>query len=152
VRLGCEKQFFFKHKQGDAMKKKESTDHISTLLGVGTTIEGTLSFKDTIRLDGTVSGKIVSEKGTVIIGERAVVEAQIRVGTAIVKGTVNGHIQAGERIDVYPPARITGDVQAPVISIETGVFFNGNCSMTKPEPLPVDKKTVVATPDEKKSA
>lgn len=133
------------------MKKKESADHISTLLGVGTTIEGTLSFKDTIRLDGAVSGKIVSEKGTVIIGERAVVEAQIRVGTAIVKGTVNGHIQAAERIDVYPPAKITGDIQAPVISIETGVIFSGNCSMVKPEPLPVEKKTVETKSDEKKS-
>ena len=133
------------------MKKKESADHISTLLGVGTTIEGTLVFKDTIRLDGAVNGKILSDKGTVIIGERAVVEAQIRVGKAIVKGTVNGHIHAAERIDVYPPAKITGDIQAPVISIETGVFFNGNCSMVKPEPLPVEKKSVETTRDEKKS-
>ncbi|MBC2741774.1 MAG: polymer-forming cytoskeletal protein [Desulfosarcina sp.] len=133
------------------MKKKERADHISTLLGIGTTIEGTLEFKDTIRLDGAVNGKIFSEKGTVIIGERAVVEAQIRVGTAIVKGTVNGHIQASDRIEVYPPAKITGDIQAPVISIETGVFFNGNCSMDRLEPLPVEKKTMDARRDEKKS-
>ncbi len=120
------------------MKKKERADHISTLLGIGTTIEGTLAFKDTIRLDGTVNGKIFSEKGTVIIGERAVVEAQIRVGTAIIKGTVKGHIQASERIEIFPPAKITGDIQAPVVSIETGVFFDGNCSMAKSEPLPSD--------------
>lgn len=122
------------------MKKKESADHISTLLGVGTTIEGTLAFKDTIRLDGAVNGKIISEKGTVVIGERAVVEAQIRVGTAIIKGTVNGHIQAVDRIEVYPPAKITGDIQAPVVAIETGVIFNGKCSMAKLDPLP--EKTV----------
>lgn len=133
------------------MKKKERTDHISTLLGVGTTIEGTLAFKDTIRLDGALNGKIFSEKGTLIIGERAVVEAQIRVGAAIVKGTVNGHIQAAERIDVYPPASITGDIQAPIISIETGVLFNGNCSMAKPVPLMVEKKPMETKPDEKKS-
>jgi cytoskeletal protein CcmA (bactofilin family) len=145
------KALLFNRKQGDAMKKKEDTDHISTLLGVGTTIEGTLAFKDTIRLDGTVTGKIVSEKGTVIIGERAVVEAQIRVGSAVVKGTVNGHIQAAERIDVYPPAKINGDIQAPVISIETGVFFNGNCTMAKPELPPVEKKSAETTRDEKKS-
>ena len=127
------------------MKKKESADHISTLLGVGTAIEGTLAFKDTIRLDGAVSGKIFSEKGTVVIGERAVVEAQIRVGTAIIKGTVNGHIQAVDRIEVYPPAKISGDIQAPVVAIETGVFFNGKCSMAKPDPLPAE----TAPPKEK---
>jgi cytoskeletal protein CcmA (bactofilin family) len=133
------------------MKKKENADHISTLLGVGTAIEGTLTFNDTIRLDGTVSGKIVSQKGTVIVGERAVVEAQIRVGTAIIKGTVNGHIQADDRIEIYPPARIIGDIQAPVISIETGVFFNGNCSMKKPEALPADIVPPKEAPTEKKS-
>jgi cytoskeletal protein CcmA (bactofilin family) len=133
------------------VKKNEHADHISTLLGVGTTIEGNLAFKDTIRLDGVVRGKILSDKGTLIIGERAVVEAQICVGAAIVKGTVNGHIQALERIDVYPPARITGDIQAPVISIETGVFFNGNCRMAEVEPRPVEKKTIETTRDEKKS-
>jgi cytoskeletal protein CcmA (bactofilin family) len=132
------------------MKKKEVADHITMLLGIGTAIEGTLAFKDTIRLDGAVNGKIFSEKGTVIIGERAVVEAQIRVGTAIVKGTVNGHIQASERIDVFPPAKITGDIQAPVVSIETGVSFNGNCSMTMPDPLPTDQKKKDPKGEEKK--
>jgi cytoskeletal protein CcmA (bactofilin family) len=87
----------------------------------------------------------------VIIGERAVVDAQIRVGTAIVKGTVNGHIQASDRIEVYPPAKITGDIQAPVVSIETGVLFNGECCMTKPDPLPVEKKIEDASDDKKKS-
>ena len=70
--------------------------------------------------------------------DRAVIEAQVRVGTAIIKGTVTGHIQATERIDVYPPANITGDIQTPQVSIETGVKFNGNCSMVKPEPLSAD--------------
>ena len=132
------------------MKKKAQADqHISTLLGLGTTIEGTLAFKDTVRLDGAVNGKILSETGTVIIGEQAVVEAQIQVGTAIIKGTVNGHIQASERIDVYPPAKITGDIQAPVVSIETGVFFNGNCSMAKPVPPPAEPARANKTSTEK---
>ena len=134
------------------MKKKESTDHISTLLGVGTAIEGTLAFKDTIRLDGSVNGKVISEKGTVIIGERATVDAAIRVGSAVVKGTVNGHIQAADRIEVYPPAKITGDIQAPVIAIESGVVFNGKCSMAKPDPLPAEPAGPAKSPEAPKKS
>lgn len=130
------------------MKKKENADHISTLLGVGTAIEGSLAFKDTIRVDGAVNGKISSEKGTLIIGERAVVEAEIRVGTAVIKGSVTGHVLASERIEIYPPAKIIGDIQAPVVAIETGVFFNGNCRMTKPDPPPAAD----VPPSEKASA
>ena len=120
------------------MKRKDGTDHISTLLGVGTAIEGTLAFNDTIRLDGKVTGKIFSEKGTLIVGERAIIEAEIQVGTAVINGTVNGQIQATDRIDVHAPAKITGDIQAPIVSIETGVGFNGKCTMTKPAVKPLD--------------
>lgn len=121
------------------MKKRENADHISTLLGVGTAIEGNLAFKDTIRVDGAVNGKISSEKGTLIVGERAVVEAEIRVGTAVIKGSVTGRVLASERIEIYPPAKINGDIEAPVVAIETGVLFNGNCRMTTSEPPPADK-------------
>ena len=134
------------------MKRKEATDHISTLLGMETNIDGTLAFKDTIRLDGKVVGKIVSEKGTLIVGERAIVEAEIQVGTAIINGTVNGHIHATERIDVHAPAKITGDIQAPVISIETGVAFNGQCSMTRPALPPAAPHPTTEKPTEKKPA
>jgi cytoskeletal protein CcmA (bactofilin family) len=42
---------------------------------------------------------------------------------------VIGTVYAKSRIEVYKPARVTGDIQAPVISIDAGVTFNGNCTM-----------------------
>ena len=111
------------------MKKTKDPKTINTLLGVGTSIEGTIEFNNTVRLDGEVKGKISSNQGTVIIGEKAVVSAEIIVDTAIIMGEVNGTIHAKEKIEVYSPGRITGDIQAPVILIESGVVFNGNCSM-----------------------
>jgi cytoskeletal protein CcmA (bactofilin family) len=137
---------FKQRNQGEGMKKQAASDHISTLLGIGTTVEGTLAFKDTIRLDGNVNGKILSESGTLIIGEKAVVNATIHVGAAIIKGTVDGQVQARERIDIHAPAKITGDIQAPVISIETGVQFNGQCSMAKPDTLPSKPQPKPPTP------
>jgi len=44
-------------------------------------------------------------------------------------GEVNGTIHAKEKIEVYPPGRIVGDIQAPVVLIESGAIFNGNCSI-----------------------
>jgi cytoskeletal protein CcmA (bactofilin family) len=111
------------------MKKTNKVDAISTFIGLDAGIEGTIDFKGTIRLDGKVTGKIISEDGTVIIGEKAVINAEISVGVAIVMGTVNGIIEAKDRIEVYPPGRIQGDIQAPAVSMEAGVVFNGNCAM-----------------------
>jgi cytoskeletal protein CcmA (bactofilin family) len=44
-------------------------------------------------------------------------------------GRFNGTIDARKRIELYPPGRIVGDIHAPTILIESGVVFNGNCSM-----------------------
>jgi len=112
------------------MKKDRGPDSISTFIGVDAFFKGNLNFKGTIRVDGKVQGEIKSEDGTVIIGEKATVDANLTVGVAIVIGTVNGSIDAADRIEVCPPASITGDLKAPVISIEPGGSFNGNCVMT----------------------
>ena len=132
------------------MKKSKKVDAITTFLGPDARIDGTIEFQGTIRLDGKVEGKIQSAGGTVIIGENAVINADIQVDVAIIYGEVNGTIEAGDRIEAYPPCRVMGDIQAPIISIEAGVVFNGNCAMkartiaaangTRPRPKVLSQK------------
>ncbi len=112
-------------------KKRPQTESstISTLLGRDTQIEGTLTFQETIRIDGAVKGKLISSKGTVIVGEKAAIDADVRVGVAIIRGKVTGKVEAGQRIEVYAPAQVHGDISAPTITIDSGVIFNGQCQM-----------------------
>ena len=99
------------------MRKDRKNDRISTFIGADASFEGNIEFAGTIRVDGRVKGKITSKGGTVIVGEKAVVDADMVVGAAVVMGKLNGSIDAGERIEVFPPGRVGGDMQAPVISI-----------------------------------
>jgi cytoskeletal protein CcmA (bactofilin family) len=112
-------------------KKRPQTESstISTLLGRDTQIEGTLTFQETIRIDGAVKGKLISSKGTVIVGEKAVINADVRVGVAIIRGKITGKVEAGQRIEIYAPAQVNGDISAPTITIDSGVIFNGQCQM-----------------------
>ncbi len=111
------------------MKKEKTAGSISTFLGAETIVEGTIEFQGTIRIDGNVEGKIYSDSGTVIVGENAVIKAEINVDVAIIMGEINGVVNAKDKIELYPPSRVIGEIQAPIISIETGVIFNGNCVM-----------------------
>ncbi len=111
------------------MKKDKGSDRISTFIGADASIDGTIEFKGTIRVDGAVKGKISSSSGTVVVGEKAVVNAEVNVNVAVIMGELNGTINAGERIEVYPPGKVGGDIHAPVISIEPGGIFNGSCEM-----------------------
>lgn len=109
--------------------KKKKTGSINTFLGTDTQIEGVIDFKGTIRLDGKVKGKISSTDGTIIVGHGAIIEADIRVEKAIIMGDVKGSVEATEKIEVYSPGSVEGNIRAPVISIDTGVRFKGTCNM-----------------------
>lgn len=102
---------------------------IAMLLGPGTTIEGIVEFEHTVRLEGNIIGKIYSNDGKLIVGETATVDGEIMVKVAVIMGRVNGKINARERVEVFPPGRIEGDIQSPAVQIESGVIFNGKCSM-----------------------
>ena len=123
------------------MKKEKNTDRISTFIGADASIDGSIEFTGTIRVDGSVKGNITSTGGTVVIGEKGVVNAEISVNVAVVMGEVNGSIDAKERIEVYPPGRLGGDIQSPIVSIEPGGIFNGNCVM-KPDTESVIKSSL----------
>jgi cytoskeletal protein CcmA (bactofilin family) len=111
------------------MKNEKKIASISTFLGSNSSIEGKIEFQGTMRLDGRVKGKISSNGGTLIVGEEAVIHADIIAGAIIVMGEVSGTINAAERLEVYPPGRVNGDIQATVISIEPGGILNGNCTL-----------------------
>ncbi len=108
---------------------KKPKNEIQTFLGLETTLEGKLAFEGTVRLDGHFTGTIESKEGVIMVGEKAVIHADILVHTATVSGEVSGNIRATNRIELHPPARVFGDLHAPVIVIDAGVVFHGNCTM-----------------------
>ncbi|MFQ5828176.1 MAG: polymer-forming cytoskeletal protein [Candidatus Methylomirabilia bacterium] len=106
-------------------------------------IEGKCAFSGTVLLSGRFQGEIVSN-GAVIIGERGIVNANIRAGSVVVNGEVVGNIQADERIELKGTARLFGDMEAPMVVIEEGVLFEGYSRMTKTRPSePVRDQAVV---------
>lgn len=125
------------------MGKQGKSDAVTTFIGADAVIEGSINFDGTIRIDGRAKGRISSKSGTLIVGEKAVIEAEISVDVAIIMGEVNGTVSAGNRIEAFPPCRINGDIQAPTVSIEPGVMFNGTCAMTSKNVTPLRRQDTV---------
>lgn len=102
---------------------------ITALLGRGTHFEGKLYFEGRVRIDGGFRGEIRSAD-VLIIGEGAEVDADIEVAVVIVKGgIVTGRIRAAQSIELYVPAKVSGDLHAPEIFMDKGVQFSGSCTM-----------------------
>jgi cytoskeletal protein CcmA (bactofilin family) len=102
----------------------------STFIDEGSAIEGKFSFSGNVMLNGKLHGEIVSND-TLIVGEKGVVNANIRAGFVQISGEVTGNVLATERVELCANSRVYGDVDAPVVIIEDGAIFEGHCRMTK---------------------
>ena len=101
---------------------------INTLLGRGSSFEGKLTFEGTVRIDGRFKGEVFSDD-VLVIGEGAIVEAEIDIGEIIIQGTVVGNIRAKRCIEIHAPGRVKGDIHTPTLQIEKGVIFEGRSFM-----------------------
>jgi cytoskeletal protein CcmA (bactofilin family) len=114
--------------------KRPRRSDLTAFIDEGSEMEGRYTFRGTVMLNGRFKGEISSED-TLIIGERGVVEADIRAGRVQVNGEITGNVRATERIDLKRTARMYGDVEAPVVVVEEGVVFEGHCRMAKSSPM-----------------
>jgi cytoskeletal protein CcmA (bactofilin family) len=101
---------------------------LNALLGKGSEFEGKLTFEGEVRIDGKFSGQILT-KDTLTVGEGARVMADITAGVVIVSGTVEGNIKAIQLVELHAPARVKGSIEAPSMSMEKGVVFEGTTKM-----------------------
>ena len=118
-------------------------NEVNALLGRGSEFEGKLSFEGTVRIDGRFIGEIHSED-TLIVGENALVTAEIRVKNVIVYGEVIGDIYSGTCVELHAPARVRGNITTPNLQADKGVIFDGNVKMHAEEPEV--KETPAPTP------
>ncbi|MGH7231026.1 MAG: bactofilin family protein [Nitrospiraceae bacterium] len=112
-------------------KKKgatNETDENFTFLGRGVDFKGVIHFDGTVRIDGKLEGE-VHTKGTLIIGEHAVIKGLITAGTVVCGGRIKATITATEKVQLLKPAVIVGDVRTPAIVIEEGAHIHGMCDM-----------------------
>jgi cytoskeletal protein CcmA (bactofilin family) len=116
-------------RKGNAKSPVKPSD-LSAFIDEGSQIEGKYTFSGTVMLNGKLSGEIHTTD-TLIIGEKGVVNANIRAGTVVISGEVVGNVLATERVELRGTARVVGDVEAPVVVVEEGVLFEGHCRMTK---------------------
>ena len=104
--------------------------NLTAFIDQGSEFEGKLSFKDTVRIDGTFSGEISSDN-TLIVGESGQIMASIRSVCVVISGLVEGDIHANEQIVLHKTAVVNGDLNSPVVVMEEGAQLNGSVRMGK---------------------
>lgn len=122
VSLGSQKSFQLPSPVVQAKKE------VVAFFGVGVECIGEIWYEGNVQIDGRMEGT-VHTKGTLVIGDRAVVKAKIEAGSVICKGKIQGDVVAKDSIKLLSPGFIDGTMSAPRLSVESGGVFNGRVSM-----------------------
>ena len=136
-------------KKGDDVEKQDEDlegqaaagaqdEEVIAFVGRGVEFKGVITYNGTVRIDGRLDGEIHTE-GVLVVGEDAVITAQVTAGTVISRGKITGDIVAAGKVRLQAPAVLNGSVKAPLLSIEEGVLFNGSLEMAKAEPAEAGK-------------
>ena len=99
-----------------------------TIIGQGIVIEGEVTSDEEVIVAGTVRGKLTVD-GPVTIEAGGVVEADVGATTLSNAGTINGNVNATDRVDLLGGSRLVGDVRAARVTIADGAVFKGNVDM-----------------------
>ena len=105
-----------------------TADQVLGFLDKGTNVTGELEFTGTLRIDGNFHGSI-STGDMLIIGEHALVHADIKVGEIEIHGQIFGRVEAKRRIEISPSGRVRGDICTPVLLVNAGAVIDGRIEM-----------------------
>lgn len=103
----------------------------STNISDGAVLDGQIRIEGDIRIDGIIKGSVTS-KGKVMMGKSGKVEGDIICQNAEISGYVSGKLKIADILMLKSGAQIDGDINTGKLVIESGVKFNGNCSMGNP--------------------
>ena len=120
-----------------------TTGSATTIIAAGTRCVGEIHSSNDLRIDGTLEADVVCES-KLVIGEQGMVTGNVRCKQADIAGALSGNIQAQEQLVLRGNAQVTGNIQTPVLQMEQGVVFNGQCHMGVVEKLSLQPKESVS--------
>jgi len=130
-------------KSSDITSKYQEPTHMLqkpsvTVLTAETEFKGVLAFSGELHLHGRLEGTIDAESGLLVIGDAAIIKADIHAQDVLIHGKVQGNVFASGRVELRGKAQVYGDVRSNRFIIEDGVVFVGRSEILseRAEPAP----------------
>ena len=121
----------------------------SAALGKNVTVKGQIFAREDLTIDGEVEGTVECQEHRLTIGPNARVQAGLKAREIIIHGSIQGNVDATDKIDIKKEAKLVGDIKTSRIVIEDGAYFKGSIDISKgasPSPKPAGSLQQQAQP------
>ena len=107
----------------------------SAIIGKTVKFVGQVYSKEDLLVDGDLDGTLEALDHKLTIGPTGTVHASVKAREVVVLGTLQGNVEAADRIEIRRDAKVMGDLRVARIFIEDGAYFKGSIDIVKPEPV-----------------
>jgi len=104
------------------------SDNVDTVIGSSVTINGPITSKKDMKIEGKVNGNITTN-GSVFIGSDSIIDGSVKAKHVTVCGKVKGDVTAKGRIIITSKASILGNLSMENLVVDEGGVFVGQSSM-----------------------
>lgn len=108
--------------------QKIKPEDAKTIIGAGVKVDGTFTAFGNVIVKGQLLGSLKTESD-VNVQEGGSVDADIKAKNATIAGEVDGNLKVEEKIQLASTAKVTGDIDCQVLSIEEGALLQGKCNV-----------------------
>ncbi len=115
-------------------------------IGKAVKIVGQIYSKEDLYVDGDLEGTVEALEHKLTIGPNGTVHAAVKAREVVALGTIQGNVEAAERIEIRKDAKLVGDIRTARIIIEDGAYFKGSIDIVKPEPGKAPPKAATPAP------
>jgi cytoskeletal protein CcmA (bactofilin family) len=105
----------------------------SASIGKAVKVVGQIYSKEDLYVDGDLEGTVEALEHKLTIGPNGKVNATVKAREVAVLGTIQGNVEAAEKIEIRKDARLVGDIKTARIIIEDGAYFKGSIDIVKQE-------------------
>ena len=107
----------------------------SATIGKAVKIVGQIYSKEELYVDGDLEGTLEALEHKLTIGPNGTVHASVKAREVVVLGTIQGNVEAAEKIEIRKDAKLVGDIRTARIIIEDGAYFKGSIDIVKADVL-----------------
>ncbi|MEJ5366958.1 MAG: polymer-forming cytoskeletal protein [Bryobacteraceae bacterium] len=117
------------------------------LIGKSLEIVGKIRGAEDLVIDGKMEGDVELPDHRLTVGPSGVLHGKIRAREIVVFGSVQGNLEATERVEIKKHAKVIGDLKAQRPVIEDEAYFKGNVETVRtesPKPAPAAPQAAAA--------
>ncbi len=110
------------------------------VIGAGMTIKGEVYSQEDLYVDGDVDGALELKEHCLTVGPNGRTHSSIRAREVVVLGSVQGNVEARDKIAIRKNGKLVGDIKTAGIIIDDGAYFKGSIDIVRTDSKPVAQK------------